>query len=397
MVSSTLEWLRARLNTGQASDRDVHEYRLLLSGCAYNGDLEGDPFRSEGGRILAEEPCMIWCASRPLDSYPQEISVSVQVSDLALRGVSKDGGDVGVVLEPHEDVVSDLAALLTLYLRRLVAVVGEVGVTFPSTERPIIAPSPYPMPICTKSRAAIVWPRLPLVTWNGGESSTYSDPNPPPIPVSPSSLRDFFSKVASHSNADAVVNAAKIYHRAMELFFSHTDVSYLLLVCAAEAVAQCVYRKSLSIEDRLAEPAPKQLSEQAEHFGLSSEQARQLAEIAAELLDKQGATKKFVDFLSCYGAGHAAAPALLNKSVLEMKLSSVPDEKAAFRKIYGARSNFVHSAKPFQRSALTGTTHGVHVMAVHEMLVGENKVPTILWLERLVSHSIRAYIDGPLT
>jgi hypothetical protein len=59
-------------------DSLTSEHRLLCSGTVYR-DVVGDPYKSEGARILLDDPLLLFAVSRPLDEYPLELALEVTV------------------------------------------------------------------------------------------------------------------------------------------------------------------------------------------------------------------------------------------------------------------------------------------------------------------------------
>lgn|ERR1035437_2757494 len=140
---------------------DVYEYRFVLSGCAYNGDLEGDYTKAAFGGLLLEHPFPVWKVGHSYDDYPQEL-----VAWLKVAPVTREKENFSSTGTPHELAADELAAVLTLFLRRLVTVAGAIAVTIPEYYAKAPLRSPVAMPVVLKSREARVWPRLPLtVRW----------------------------------------------------------------------------------------------------------------------------------------------------------------------------------------------------------------------------------------
>lgn len=75
-----------------------------------------------------------------------------------------------------------------------------------------------------------------------------------------------------------------------------------------------------------------------------------------------------------------------------LDLFKVADEKVAIGSAYGARSGYVHAAQPYRDAALVGTSTRVSSDAFFDVMIGNETAPSILWFERLVSHSIANYV-----
>lgn len=362
---------------------DIYEYRFNVSGIVFNGDMEGDPFKSEYGGLLMETPLPLWKVGYSYDDYPQELATWFRVRPVELNEKNIRSSHV-----PHEETAAEIGAILTLYFRRLVTVVGTVAVTLPTYYSKAPLRSPKPQPITLKAREARFWPRLPLTVITSGAGQHYKDPNPEILPVSPGRLRDFLLALATHKDAEKIVNAARLYHRAMENLFTHVDVSYLLLVCAADALAS-INVQSLSEDEILATSAAKNVAKAAKALGLNDAQIKTLS-VATIPDPKKSKTRMFGEFLLQWGAGHDKLPCLLNPIVLD--ILKVGDEQAAIKLAYEARSGYVHHANAFAEIALTGTSSGMSPETFFAVMIGETCAPSILWLERLVAHAIQSYV-----
>jgi hypothetical protein len=367
---------------------DVYEYRLLLSGCAYNGDLEGDYTKASFGGLLLQRPFPLWKVGHSYDEYPQELAMWITVAP-----VTKGAEDFHSTSTPHEGVALDIAAILTLFLRRLVVVVGAASVTLPDHYAKPPVRSPRPQPLALNAKDTYSWPRLPLSVIYGPNGPTYKNPNVEDVPVSPVALQEFFDKLANHRHAERIIGAARLYHRAMDCLFRQTDVSYLLFVCAAEAAAtaETQYREP---KELLELPAAQGVRRCATALGIAEETIQELALSAVSDSSSKERSKgcMFREFLLKFGADHQNTSPLFNPDVLD--LFKVPDEKRALVKAYKARSEYVHAANPFKESSLAGTSSGVSVDAFFDVLIGDTVAPSILWFERIVAHSIRRFITG---
>ncbi|HWA26866.1 MAG TPA: hypothetical protein VG734_14500 [Lacunisphaera sp.] len=388
-IPAIYDFLQDRLkNPGPQSGGDIYEYRFLLSGCAFNGDLNGDYSKSTLGGLLLEEPFPLWKVGQSFEDYPQELAAWIKVAPVTYKS-----GIMTTVGSPHEAVADDLAALLTLFFRRLVTVIGPTSVTLPHPYNRPPVQSPLPQPLALAARETYAWPRLPLTVIYGAEAPHFRNPNPKEIDVSPIALRAFFVMLAKHRYGGQIIAGARLYHRALESLFKHTDVSYLLLVCAAEAVAtaEMRYRTPAEIADLV---TTKSVRTCAESLHLPADAVAALVAAATDnpMTKEKSKREMFTDFLLTRGADHAKQAPLFNPDILD--IFKVQDEKAALREAYQARSGFVHAARPFRDSALVGTTGGISVFAMLEVMVGEPRksAPSILWLERVVSTALLNFI-----
>jgi hypothetical protein len=101
------------------------EYRLACSGEFYNRRVETFDWRkSDVTRILLDQPFSIFVASRPFDSYPQELCVRLTLNTVTEEGGAPNMRGIRTFL-PDDDVVEDLCAVLSLVSRRLVSTVTK--------------------------------------------------------------------------------------------------------------------------------------------------------------------------------------------------------------------------------------------------------------------------------
>lgn len=101
----TTEYLQAQAKANPPTGGSLSEHRLLLSGCAYNGDLLGDPGRSDGGRILQQDPFELLTAALPFSEYPQELVLRIKLHDK-----SRSSEKHTVSYSPHRETSDDLPA-----------------------------------------------------------------------------------------------------------------------------------------------------------------------------------------------------------------------------------------------------------------------------------------------
>src|SRR5947207_15987197 len=113
MSNVVLDFLRGSFSASNLGE--TFEYRLLLSGCAYNGDLQGDYSKSTYGALLLDEPFALWKVGNSYDDYPQELAVSVKVAP-----VTKKTRIHSCTVTHHREVAAGIAAILPLLSRHLV-------------------------------------------------------------------------------------------------------------------------------------------------------------------------------------------------------------------------------------------------------------------------------------
>ena len=152
---------------------------------------------------------------------------------------------------PYDEVGEDFAALLTLLSRRLVTVHSHTR-TVPTAS--ILAGfgslRDWPLPIA-HGRARVWRPRGSSVVFGSRGVEGYTDYAPAPVGVDGQWLVSILSVLPSLPEASSIVMAARLYGRAMQLIEDTPDVSYHLLVAAAETLAGLAFSDPPSEEQIL--------------------------------------------------------------------------------------------------------------------------------------------------
>jgi hypothetical protein len=145
------------------------EYRLLCSGTLHHR-CQGDYSKSETARILLYEPLLLFVASRPFDDYPLELALQLTVPEVTDGEPTKHGRS-SHTYHPDEEVVRDLAALLSLQCRRLITVAGKARERYSDYSHPLFDQQPFPLPLATSMRR-VFWrphPFTVLTSFEGQE------------------------------------------------------------------------------------------------------------------------------------------------------------------------------------------------------------------------------------
>lgn len=378
------EWAKNQAATGPLT----YEHRLLLSGCGYNADLLGDASRSDLGRILLLEPVELLTAALPFSEYPQELVLRISVREKA-----RTSGAQTVSYAPHREIVGGIVALLSIYLRRLVTHGGtntvETSDWIPA--HPIL--KRLPIPIVSSSKQATFWSKLPLNSLTSVDGTTLHNPNPEAVGVSPEKLRLFLLQIGKHPQAKKIIDAARSYHRGLELLFDHPDISYLCFIFAADALAHAAFPSvERSEQERLDLRISQNLQAAASKLGLPADQIKALCLTATDSIRHKQRGELFALFLRQYGVGHTSAPWIFNFEN-SAQIFKVADEDAAIKLAYATRSGHVHTATPIRDSALLGTSSRMSVFASMELFVNEDRAPPIVWLERILAQSFLTFVN----
>src|SRR3990172_2857790 len=89
------------------------EYRLVSSGVLYNGDvLTTDWIKTDATRLISRKPITLLVASRPIDSYPQELMLRFTSAP-----VTQKIGTYQSIFSPDREICKDVCALLTIFCR----------------------------------------------------------------------------------------------------------------------------------------------------------------------------------------------------------------------------------------------------------------------------------------
>jgi hypothetical protein len=100
---------------------DEVEYRLVCSGELYNRKVQAPGWRkSDATRILLKQPIRLLVASRPFDTYPQELCLRLTLGFVTEQATAGTGTASRIFL-PDEDIVEDFCAVLSLLSRRLIS------------------------------------------------------------------------------------------------------------------------------------------------------------------------------------------------------------------------------------------------------------------------------------
>jgi hypothetical protein len=382
----------------QASDHDrmgeAVEFRLACSGELYNRRVHTYDWRkSDATRILLEEPFSLVVASRPFDTYPQELclrfTVGFETEHSPIPGAV--GSTCTSTFLPDEDIVEDVCAVLTLLSRRLIARVAKTMQTpgfIPPGPFGRSPPGPVAMPIIDGFKVT-AWPRRPLTVTTTMTEETVTFHEPPPVGVDHEALAVFLAELGGREGASDIVYAAKQYKTALELIVDRPDTAYLALVSVIETLASVAlpaYEPEES--ERLAVKA--NVAKRAREFGLDETQARLLALEATK--GDRWLKRRFVEFCKQYcPVSELSGP----DTVFMMPDFAKPPEadfEKCLKSIYSARSKNLHAALPFPPGADIGTSPGIPARHLPLALARKFEIPPVTWFERVVSIAARNYL-----
>jgi hypothetical protein len=382
-----LDYLAGRLNGD-----GVTEYRLLCSGELYSSNvLVADWRKSEATRSLLKQPIGLTVVSRPFNDYPQELSLCFSCLD----SVRETSGASSLMLRPDDEISQDLAALLTLFVRRLITVYTKVRITY--TNAPHMPPGettePYefPLPIATSGTNAS-WKQKPVSVISSLEGiREIIDPNPQPLAVDRNSLSSKLTTLPEITHAESYVLSARLYAQAMRVLEEWPEIAYQLLVYSVETIANKAFtgysppRNELIAEKR-------KVAERAQAMGIPKEDADELAVLACKGMPWAG--RKFRMFLKGMTDESLWCPDDLFRGASGVHFSPTAAHfEQVLKNIYNSRSEAVHEGQPYGASIDVGIGPTVSVRALHELLSKHPlKVPPVCWFERVVNLALNRYL-----
>ena len=369
-----LDYLAGKYGSLEDSKAPVSEYRLLCSGEVYNGVvLTADWRKSDATRKLLARPCSLAVVSQPFDDYPQELSLRVHAPDLVERS-----GNFSLMFRPDDDIAQDLAALLSVFLRRLVTVSVKVRVTYP-TGLPGRPPGPYdwPLPIAN-SITRTAWKRRPVSIGYGVRGiEAVIDYNPPPLGVDPERLESKLLAAAAVQHSEGYILAARLYAQAMQIIEEWPDIAYQLLISSVETVANRALLDYFPPRAEMVE-TKTQVARRATELGITANDAEELAVLAC---DGMGWTsRKFQKFLLAMTDETLWEPDRLFRIPEGFEPASGEFERV-LKEIYRGRGAAVHQGRAAYGPGVgLGAAPAVPVRAMQELFAGGPEFPPSLGL-----------------
>lgn len=372
-----LEYLRQSDDERRVGSFHEAEFRLIC-----NGVLEGPSgpvrYQSHYSTVLLEDPITLLIAwpfgSFAVPQWPQELALTVVVPE-------------SIHEWPYE-IANDIASLLTLLCRRLIAVVSQSSVT--AAPEPGIPGTLTRIPTaCAVNCNPKSWPRHDLMEIAYSGSRDIIDYNPQPQKVGPTRLRSNLRGLATMRHAREVVLAARLYSSALATIHDRPDISYLLLTQAAEAVA-CAAVPVPS--DMSSLPKFQEFARKAKAFGLDDVQSEALfletspffsgLRFRTFLTTHTPSTQSRFDDLFPYADWHASEDRVASGQV--------------YADIYAARSEFVHSGQPYPPWIDFGLGPRCNSEGAMSLLNAARPLPPLAWFEQRVNRAIREFVKRSL-
>jgi hypothetical protein len=380
------------LNSDLTETRDVvsFEYRLLCSGELYNAqNVTYDWRKSDVSRLLVHKPFTLTVCSHPFDDYPQELSLRFQVAS-----VTETKGITTSTFYPDEEIARDIAAILSLLLRRLITVAGKIREIHPRVYEKQPDASCDIAIDCVNKISRNYWDRKPASIIYGSEGiHEIIDYNPPPLALIPHDLQKLLMALAASHHAESLVLSARLYSQALRQIEQEADLAYQSLISCVETIANKSLSEYQPEEDKMIE-IKKTVYNMAAKFGLEQDNCKALAIEACSGMT--WATKKFTKFLM-----DNAGEDLLKKDDLfhldELFFPKQDEFESAINAIYAARGGATHRGRPYPASISIGVGPTFSSSAFHDLNLGQpntpiTPIPPIIWFERLVNSAINNFI-----
>ncbi len=378
-----LQFLAGNFDTGITS-----EYRLLCSGELFNKNVRTfDYHKSEPSRWLLAKPFNLRVVSQPFYDYPQELRLVFSCPAYVTEGTEQSS----LTFPPNDDIAKDLAAFLTVFLRRLVTVYSKVSVAyrdFPPSVKSEEFAGPYPLPIANASTPTN-WKRKPYSVETSMKGQQIIDHNPKPVPVYSDILSAKLNSVPKLDHPEAYLRAVRLYTEAMRIIEDWPEMAYQLLVYSVEAIAGAVYKDYRPSRTDMIN-TKSQVARHAQELNVSKEDAEGLAVSACEGMS--WSRRKFKLFLT------QMIDEDLEKAddlFVDMKgFTPTLDRFETFlNAIYDGRSGVAHGGNAFGDAIRLGMGPTIPPRVSHEILSGrEFEIPPVCWFERVVNFALNGYL-----
>lgn len=362
------------------------EYRLLSSGEIYNGEVETFDWRkSIASHYIMNSPFILIAVNDPFNHYPQELALRF-VSEM----VTEKRENSSYMFFPDEEIAKDLAAILSLFCRRLITVcskVREIHHNQYKNEPEVVQDLPVGI---INSLKISSWKHHPAsVKYDLNGIIEIIDYNPQPHALSQKKLKQLFLALPNLPYAEDIIRSVRLYALALEQIYQDPDIAYQLLVFSIETMANKIY-SSYTPKEIEKVNIKKNVSDLAVKFGLSKKQADQLAIEACNGIP--WAKQKFCKFLI-----ENTTDELWKKDDLfklpDLILPKKQDFESAINEIYKERSKVSHSGGtyPATASIVTGPTIPANLFLYINST--PKLFPPVAWFERVVNNAINCFLD----
>ena len=386
-----LDFLKGPANQSDGDgDRVSFEYRLLCSGELYNAKVETSDWRkSDVACYLCGSPFTLLAVRNPLRHFPQELVLRFNA-----KRVTEQGGMALISFIPDEDIARDVAALLSVFLRRLVTVAGKTRELHPNIKGSSMdALLDRPLPL-VNSLNAVHWQAKPLgITWYGEDRPEITDHNPLPCGVDPHEVKESLSGLPDVACAQSFVLSARLYALGLMQMEHDISLSFHSLISAVETIASAALKGYRPSEEDIASKKHSVATLAIKRFGLDSTAARELAIEAAK--DISWTAKRFFKFL----VDNCGEDVWTEDDVFRIPPLYVPRRdqfEDALKQIYTARGKLTHGGHAFPNSAAFGIHPLVPAKMMLELHPTKPGFPPLVWFERVVNSALRGFAKRSL-
>jgi hypothetical protein len=376
-------------NLPQSKDAVVFEYRLLCSGELYNGRvLSTDWRKSDATRILFDSPFTLIICSHPFQEFPQELALR-----FSAPLITKKQGQSTSMFHPDEDIARDLAALLTLFCRRLITVAAKIREGYPK-HHPNEPAFFQDWPIgFVKSLNPVHWERKPsTIVYGPNGISEIDDYNPPPLGLDQVRLKHMLLNLSNLPFAETVVLSARLYSFALQQLEHDIDIAYQLLIAAVETQANEAL-KTYTPSNKQMIVAKKSVAVLARKYGLSKEQADQLAIEASKGIP--WASRKFTKSL----VDNTTEDLWKEDDLFRVPATFLPkreDFETVLNTIYNARGKLTHGGHSFPPSSAIGIGPTIPSRVFMSLDWSSTSFPPVVWFERVVNNALNLFVERSL-
>lgn len=383
-----LEYLRDPKCEKKPNNSLYAEYRLLCSGTLHHQCL-GDWSKSEGARSLLYKPLLLFVTSRPFDDYPLELALQLIVPQVE-ETEQIQSGSIHVHYHPDEEVVRDLAALLSVLCRRLITVAGKANERHENYNHFLFDQQPVPLPMSTSMRR-VFWRPHPFTFITSSEGREVQNYNPRPKAVDGKRLTELLLGLPTIQHAQTLVAASRLYVLALELIHDQPDISYQLLISSIETMANGTLGSfQPSDEAKLEHQRP--VYDMALSLDLGEETAKKIAIEACKR--EWWATRKFKQFLMDYVDDSIWTEQ--DELFHQIRLENLPKREnfeQTLSKIYNVRSKATHEGQPFPSTASYTGGPTIPIRAANALFGTVSPFPPVIWFERVVNSALYGYLD----
>jgi hypothetical protein len=389
-----LNFLKKQGQKQTAGDFITCEYRLLCSGTIYNSDvLTADWRKSDVTRLILISPFTVFVASHPFDDYPQELALRF-TPELITKERKMDSFKGSMIFYPDEEIARDIAALLSLFCRRLITVSAKIRETHPkgyAGDLEVFRDWPIGFVNSLKVKH---WEREPATVVYGQHGvQRIIDYNPDPKPISSNELEKLFLSLPSSPYGESIVNSARLYALALERIGQDVDIAYQLLIAGVETIANDFYRLYAPTESEMIK-VKKNVADLAIKLGLREDKAKQLAIEACKGMSWHA--RKFSKFL----IENTGAELWTKDDLFKLPKELLPkksDFEAAINEIYQARGKASHSGGTYPAGAHIGTRSELPAEVFWDTDPSERTFPPIAWFERAVNSATMGFMKRFVT